>query len=342
MKLLLILFTGMVTFSPVTAQKKVLVEILTNSHCPLCPAAYTTVNNYLKTAGNSEKIIPVFLHMPFPYNDDQLYKDNTSDASARSSYYGISSSTPRGIFDGALQTNSYSNWAATLNSISSSDSPITLTPFGKITDNVLEVTVDIERTGTYSQTDLNVFIMLVENLNYSGRNGISRHTNVVRRILAPNGSPLILNSIGEKTTITQSVAWDSRWVADSTALVVFVQGKSGKAVLQSEMIRYPYSVPTAVSENESEVPIKTSLLQNYPNPFNPSTTIRWYLDTGGPVSIKIFNVIGQQVGTILNQSIQPTGHGEIDWKASGLPTGLYIIRMETASGTSTIRSLLMK
>ena len=93
--------------------RKVLVEVFTNSHCPLCPGAHNTLDNYL-AGPNGEKISYIYYHMVYPYADDLLYQQSMEGSDARDQYYNPVAATPRGFFDGAIQ-GSWSGWAATLN-----------------------------------------------------------------------------------------------------------------------------------------------------------------------------------------------------------------------------------
>ncbi|MCK7522959.1 MAG: hypothetical protein MZV64_37425 [Ignavibacteriales bacterium] len=74
-----------------------LLEILTNSHCPLCPSAHISIDSYLQNGQYKDQVTFVYYHMAFPYSDDALYQHNPTDASARNSFYGSFSSTPRGF-----------------------------------------------------------------------------------------------------------------------------------------------------------------------------------------------------------------------------------------------------
>ena len=74
--------------------------------------------------------------------------------------------------------------------------------------------------------------------------------------------------------------------------------------------------------------------QNYPNPFNPSTTIRYALPTESKVSLSIFNLLGEQIATLVNTT-QSAGYHEVNFNASDLSSGIYLYRI---SAVSTINS----
>ena len=93
--------------------RKVLVEVFTNSHCSLCPAAHNVIDNYL-AGPNGNKINYIFYHMIYPYNDDPLYWQSQEGSDARDNYYNPISATPQGWFDGTHQGSS-SGWAKLFN-----------------------------------------------------------------------------------------------------------------------------------------------------------------------------------------------------------------------------------
>jgi hypothetical protein len=91
---------------------------------------------------------------------------------------------------------------------------------------------------------------------------------------------------------------------------------------------------TYSNEVEVEViaPAEFSLDQNYPNPFNPSTKITFSLATDSRVSLKVFDVIGQEVASLINQELTAGVHN-IDFNAAGINSGVYFYRIE-ASGVN--------
>jgi len=83
------------------------------------------------------------------------------------------------------------------------------------------------------------------------------------------------------------------------------------------------------------------LYQNYPNPFNASTTIQYEVPVRGPVSLKIYNVLGQEVGTLV-EGESPAGIHRVPWNAAKLPSGIYLCRLESNGWLSTAKLLLVK
>jgi choice-of-anchor A domain-containing protein/uncharacterized repeat protein (TIGR01451 family) len=83
------------------------------------------------------------------------------------------------------------------------------------------------------------------------------------------------------------------------------------------------------------------LRQNYPNPFNPSTSIEFAVPEGGRYSIKIFNMLGQEVATVLNQEL-PSGYHKTVFNASMVPSGIYFYRLEGINIHLTRKMILTK
>jgi hypothetical protein len=99
---------------------------------------------------------------------------------------------------------------------------------------------------------------------------------------------------------------------------------------------------TAVTyQVEGAVPKEFELSQNYPNPFNPSTTIRYSLPVAGKVTLRIFNLLGQVVETLVDQQ-QNTGSYVVVFNASRLSSGTYFYKLETDQYSLTKKMLLLK
>ena len=88
-------------------------------------------------------------------------------------------------------------------------------------------------------------------------------------------------------------------------------------------------------------PKKFALSQNYPNPFNPSTTISFEIPTSSFVSLKIFNLLGEEVVTLMNEDKQ-VGKYNINWNASGLASGVYFYHLHAGNYDATRKLVLMK
>ncbi len=98
--------------------------------------------------------------------------------------------------------------------------------------------------------------------------------------------------------------------------------------------------PTGV-EQEGQVVKDYSLSQNYPNPFNPSTQIKFSIKESGLVSLKVYDMLGREVATIVNKELS-AGNYSYSFNASGLASGIYLYRLETGSFIQTNKMMLLK
>jgi hypothetical protein len=101
------------------------------------------------------------------------------------------------------------------------------------------------------------------------------------------------------------------------------------------------SILTGVEDIPSPIPTEFSLFQNYPNPFNPTTNIKFDLPKESNVTLKVYNVLGAEVATLVN-SVMPAGHHEVKFDAARYASGVYIYRIEAGSFVQVKKMLLMK
>jgi len=83
------------------------------------------------------------------------------------------------------------------------------------------------------------------------------------------------------------------------------------------------------------------LKQNYPNPFNPTTTIEYQITAPSPVKLTIFNSMGQNVATLVNEYRLP-GFYKVDFNAEGLSSGLYFYRLQANGITLTKKMIFLQ
>jgi len=106
------------------------------------------------------------------------------------------------------------------------------------------------------------------------------------------------------------------------------------------VLKYSQSIPTGVEQN-SEIPKKFNLDQNYPNPFNPSTKIQYSIPQSSSVTLKVFDILGNEIETLVNEE-KPIGTYEITWYAVNLPSGIYFYKLQAGNFIETKKMILMK
>ena len=133
------------------------------------------------------------------------------------------------------------------------------------------------------------------------------------------------------------------WYADFVQSISHIRGCVVNGIL--------YGDTTVVSVDDKEpIPQNYYLFQNYPNPFNPSTKIKFTIPLsplpggdgrGGLVTVKVYDVLGNEIATLVNEEKQP-GTYEVEFDRSGLPSGLYFYRLKADSFIETKKMILLK
>jgi hypothetical protein len=169
--------------------------------------------------------------------------------------------------------------------------------------------------------------------------------------LNENGTPTNPTQYG----ITPPVQLNGRWVQvtfKSTA------GPNGTIIPESKMLEMCNAlVPKAVEYSagllmyfnslitnviDNQIPLEDfSLYQNYPNPFNPSTKISWQVPVGSHQTLKIYDVLGNEVTTLVDE-YKPAGKYEVEWNASKYPSGVYFYQLKTQGFVETKKMILIK
>jgi hypothetical protein len=106
------------------------------------------------------------------------------------------------------------------------------------------------------------------------------------------------------------------------------------------------SSTTSVNEETGSVtPEEFQLNQNYPNPFNPQTTISYQLAVNGDVTLKIYDMLGQEVRTLINEN-KPVGYHSVVWNGTDnsgrqVSSGVYFYQLQSGNNISQIKKLLL-
>jgi hypothetical protein len=100
-------------------------------------------------------------------------------------------------------------------------------------------------------------------------------------------------------------------------------------------------VPTSIGNNKNISLSDYRLYQNYPNPFNPETVIKYILPERGFVSLKVYNVMGENVTKLVNNT-QEKGNHKVTFNGENLPSGIYFCRLEANGTTINKKMILLK
>jgi WD40 repeat protein len=159
----------------------------------------------------------------------------------------------------------------------------------------------------------------------------------------------IVNARDTATVIVNQSQYDSSWVSLGT--FPFAKGDSGYVRLGDgsdsvgqaiifDAIRWTYQSPMAVDEISSQ-PLHFELSQNYPNPFNPSTRIQYSVSSSEKVTLKVYDVLGREIATLVNERKSP-GMYEVQFDGSGLSSGMYFYRLQAGNFVDTKKFVLLK
>lgn len=127
----------------------------------------------------------------------------------------------------------------------------------------------------------------------------------------------------------------SSLAVSTTSNDVFVGTKEGKVFFSKS------AGNTTDVENENGLPTEFELNQNYPNPFNPTTTIQFAVPNAGKFSLKVYNVIGQEIATLLDSELTAGIH-KVNFNASSMASGMYIYRLSGENVNLVKKMILMK
>jgi hypothetical protein len=145
-------------------------------------------------------------------------------------------------------------------------------------------------------------------------------------------------------TYDYGVTWTYYSTPDSSRLydLVFTDSLTGYAVGEEGVIvKYKYQYPDFVNKDESGLVKDFILYQNFPNPFNPKTTISYNLSETGQVSLRIYNVLGTQVATLIEE-YKSSGNHSVVWNAENEPSGVYYFQMNVNGKLATRKMVLLK
>ncbi|MFO7446036.1 MAG: T9SS type A sorting domain-containing protein [Ignavibacteriaceae bacterium] len=189
------------------------------------------------------------------------------------------------------------------------------TPGISLSDSIISVNADSQKISfaVKSNTTWNVY-------NFSSRNWImpdmesGYNTRTINLVISANSSSNLRSA-----NIT--VAADN---AGSRIIKLTQAGKS-----------------TTPVEKKTEVIKEFQLMQNFPNPFNPSTSISYRIPEAGHVSLKVYNVLGSEIASLVNKE-QSAGQHSINFDASGLAGGVYFYSLKSGGKVQTRRMILVK
>ena len=164
---------------------------------------------------------------------------------------------------------------------------------------------------------------------------------------AVSGSNIMAGTFGGGVFITQDKG--ANWNAFNDGLIysnIFSMTVSDEyafagTALNGGVWRRSLSDITSTEEHTTVLPSRFNLSQNYPNPFNPSTTFRYSIPNESKVIIKVYDILGKEITTLLNEE-KSAGSYEVDFNAVNLPSGVYFYQLKVGEYTNTKTMILIK
>jgi hypothetical protein len=131
---------------------------------------------------------------------------------------------------------------------------------------------------------------------------------------------------------------DGKTICDNYLYLLHTKGIGTNQLKEIEILGDGASLITSVKPiSQTKPPSDFRLSPNFPNPFNPSTTIIFYVPRDERVTLKVFDVAGREVETLVEGAV-PAGEHRLDWNATGLASGVYLCRMIAGSPAQADRS----
>ena len=166
--------------------------------------------------------------------------------------------------------------------------------------------------------------------------------------LLASGLEILLSNTGEGTLSGVTDLGDGTYLAvitspssigKDTISATVISGTDTVNLFQKVVV--VYITPTSVQPFDSPNPEIFYLFQNYPQPFNPGTTIKYQIPELSFVSLKVFDLLGNEIATLVNEKKQP-GIFEVSFNADGLASGVYIYKLTAGNFTSSKKLILLK
>ncbi len=304
---LLVLFT---CFTAAQGQYKatVLADVFTNSHCSACASMYKAVDLHITNTVRKSNVIMVFNHVS-TYQDDPIYQANKTQPIQRAQWYGGVNSTPSIFFGGSRTTGGYSSWPAQIDALLEKTSAYEVVPVLTTTQDSLILTYRVTRAAS-GPTSPALYGVLVENIAYQGRNGVSSHDGALRQLFTPvQGDSLVFNNQNVATG-RLAIARNATWNVEKLRVVVSVQDPTTKKSLQAAQVE---------AQMATDVHDETFV-------------------ASGPATADVVDVRGSIVSR--HEGLLIDNVGIVSQVTRTLPSGAYFVRI--VRGTSvTVRSIVI-
>ena len=348
-------FLGLViTNNSYSEPRRVLLEYATGTWCQWCPCGDNTAEQILQAYPNT---MVLAYHGPPNSGSDPFSFFYGNGIIGLMGFTGY----PTAVIDrGNSSSNfTYNMWYSAVQSRYNS-SPNTALDIAMISKSYntstreLSVRVDVTANQNLNGVYMISYVLTEDNLiyNQTGNGSCPGSSNwvhnwVVRSMVnEPLGDTLSSGTWNQNQTRSGSVTTtlNSAWVPANCKLNVFVykpvEYYTYLSEVQQTLIQF-VTQPLGVSNNNKEIPSDYSLSQNYPNPFNPATHVKFTLPKDGNVSLKVYDMLGNEIASYVNGFLK-AGSYNADIDASNWASGVYFYKLITPEFTATKKMMLVK
>ncbi|KAB2907732.1 MAG: Omp28-related outer membrane protein [Ignavibacteriales bacterium] len=346
---LFIIAVLIVSFSDINAQRErnPVLEFATGTWCQWCPCGHTIIHDFILR--NNPNTIVIAYHGPSNSSDPfRIFAGNTIISKLGFSAY------PTGIVDRLSAPLSRDVWAARVSA--RAQVPPQIDIMGDIgydeSENKIYVNLVIKAMAEIAQQPMLQFVLTEDGLKYSQTgNGSCAgsanyiHDHVARALFNSDIGQAIGKpgwSAGDSVVIDTSFAMPANVMKNTnTKFIAFVYAQKSplntSEILQGREWKVTDFPMGAYENGYSAQPTDWFLGQNFPNPFNPETRISFSVPKSGYVSLKVYDLLGKEVATLVDGEIAAGNHYR-NFNAEALPSGVYVCRLE-AEGVSLSRKM---
>jgi hypothetical protein len=342
--LLVVLLVGFLSVNSYSqAQRKVLFEEWTSSTCGPCASNNPILDAYIAVHRDTLTVVKYHVGWPSPGNDP-MYLHNTVQSYDRRYYYNVNA-VPWLNVDGIINDVwpfSEANFQNAMSQRMGTATPMFVTvQDSRIPGDSIKAVVTVTNLTNLPTGNYYLRVMSVEKkivyLSPPGTNGETVFWDVFRHAFPSSQGTAISTNAGTYTFEFKykpcSVEVDSMMHT-----IAFVQNDNNKDNMNSNN---GSSFPTAIEPYSKEFPAGYELSQNYPNPFNPATHIKFSMPKAGSVSLKVYDVLGNEVQTLVEGS-HPAGTYTIYFDGSSLASGVYFYKLTMDNFSETKKMSLIK
>jgi hypothetical protein len=337
------------------AARKVVVEIQTSTTCAPCyPADVFYFQSWLPNYGGASQIVTVSYHVWWPTpGNDPMFLANQVPVQTRVNYYSGGGSTyaPRAYIDGFVDgTSGYTTWPGAIETRFIDPSPVTITITGSRNGTTLNLNAAVYAEMPVTSSNWRVHWVVLESGISAPQNSGSGyvpfiHDHVMRNMYPDANGSAISISQGQTVNFPMTINLGASWVPNNCRVAVFIQNNTDKKIQQAEYVEV--QTLTGVGDpGDDGLPTAFDISQNYPNPFNPNTTIDYAVKEQAQVSLKIYNLLGQEVRTLVSeQKLRGVYKAEWDGRDDAgrlVPSGMYLYKMNAGSFSETRKMMYLK